>query len=188
MRTETLSGRFVQTVLFASCLSLAALCGALLLDVANHQVERRRVEQAAYETVCSNPNPVIVCRNGLVEIVNPAAEQALGIRQKDLIGKDVAETVIPKEYRHRHISATSKLKLLPIGASGCSNYILPAVDARTGEVQKWLVTAQYRRIETGDVITVARFVNFVLENGADWIDVSTNTKVKVKLELVPQGT
>lgn len=185
MKTETLSLWLVQCVLLGSCLVLASIIGALLVDVANHQIDRSRVERSAYETVCSNPNPLIVCRNGIVEIVNPAAEEALGVKQKDVIGTDVANSLITPEYRARHIAATAKLKLLPIGATGCSHYILPAIDARTGQQASWLVTAQYRRIENGDVITVARFVNYVLDGHTKWLDVETGRKVSIKVDIVP---
>lgn len=182
---QTLSAGFVQSVLLGCCLLLAIAVGGLLVNTARQQADRSLVERAAYETVASNPTPVIVCRNGLIEIVNPAAEEALGVRQRDLIGKDVADSLVAEQYRARHISATSKLRLLPIGAAGYSNYILPAMDARTGKIEKWLVTAQYRRTENGDVITVARFVNYVLDGHTKWLDVQTGRKVSVKIDIVP---
>ena len=182
---QTLSAGFVQSVILGCCLLLALVVGGLLVNTARQQADRSLVERAAYETVASNPNPVIVCRNGLIEIVNPAAEEALGVRQRDLIGKDVADELVGEQYRSRHIAATSKLRLLPIGASGYSNYILPAMDARTGKIEKWLVTAQYRRTEDGDVITVARFVNYVLDGHTKWLDVQTGRKVSVKIDIVP---
>lgn len=185
MKMKVLNAGHANAVLVFVCVLLAGVCGALLLASADHQIKQRLIERAAYDTVAANPNPVIVCRNGIVEIVNPAAEQALGVRQADLIGKDSAIAIVPEEFRARHIAATSRLKMVPLGASGHSNYILPAKNSLTGETEKWLVTAQYyRRPDSGDLITIARFVSFVLSKDV-WVDVTTNQVYKVEWNLVP---
>lgn len=186
MKMKVLNAGHANAVLVFVCVLLAGVCSALLLASADHQIKQRLIERSAYDTVAANPNPVIVCRNGIVEIVNPAAEQALGVRQADLLGKDSANVIVPEEFKARHIAATSRLKMVPLGSYGHSNYILPAKNALTGKDEKWLVTAQYyRRTDTGDVITIARFVNFVLSKDS-WTDVTNNKKYRVEWQLVPQ--
>lgn len=155
---------------FLTSLVMAAAVGALLFMKASGLAYTANQQQALYEIEAANPTPVIVCRDGLIVMVNPAAEKALGKTQDELVGHP-AVALVPEEYRARHLASNARLKSLPIGESGSSRYILPAVV--DGVKTKWWVTVVWKVEPDGSLLTTARLVNFVLSPDTPWLDVET---------------
>ncbi|MBF0454465.1 MAG: PAS domain S-box protein [Magnetococcales bacterium] len=51
---------------------------------------------------------ITIEKNGLIREFNPAAEKLFGFSAQEAVGKDVADLIIPDEYRQAHLSALSR--------------------------------------------------------------------------------
>ena len=74
------------------------------------EIERQRAEEAAHrnaEHLRATVNAALDCiiamdERGMIVKFNPAAEACFGIREKDAIGRSLADTIIPERFRERH--------------------------------------------------------------------------------------
>ncbi|MET3930975.1 PAS domain S-box-containing protein [Lysobacter sp. OAE881] len=74
------------------------------------EIERQRAEDVAQrnaEHLRATVNAALDCiiamdERGMIVKFNPAAEACFGIREKDALGRSLADTIIPERFRERH--------------------------------------------------------------------------------------
>ena len=67
-------------------------------------MENERVARARYQDVVTSALDAIVVINdaGIIVEFNPAAEEIFGFKHDDVVGKELAQTIVPNQHRDAH--------------------------------------------------------------------------------------
>ncbi len=91
-------------------LSAVAAHAALAIESA-HQVRALEAAVARHRAMIESSLDCVIAmdKQGRVLEFNPAAEQTFGFRSEDAVGRDLAELIIPPEYRDAHRRALARV-------------------------------------------------------------------------------
>lgn len=108
-------------------------------------MENERASRARYQDVVTSALDAIVVINesGTIVEFNPAAEEIFGFKSKDVIGKELAEAIIPNHHREAH--RNGMVKYLKTGEGPVLNQRIE-IDAITADLRS--ITIELAIMET----------------------------------------
>ncbi len=139
---------------------------------------RERDRDYAIRLAAYNPDPVIFCSNNRIKIWNESAEQKLGYKKEEMLGKSPI-SIMPTSLIDEHQVRQDQLETAKEGDEGFRFLIVP-IKHKNGKVFKHLVTISHIK-EKNQLIAIARIVDNQYFRPLTWYDVLDRKERSVSL-------